>query len=79
MWQTQYARCCEEMSQWEVMLEYGRQTDNYAVVCAALAKTQDWKSLKEDYLPHALVTMPSCTLFPQNQSGCPDQIHAHDL
>lgn len=60
MWQAQYAKCCSEMSQWDVLHDYGKQTENYSIIAAALAKTQDWLRLKEDVLPCAMV-MPSPT------------------
>ena len=53
LWHQQYLRCCEELSQWEPISDYARQTEHYALLMDCLWRANDWHTLKQEVLPKA--------------------------
>ena len=60
LWHQQYLRCCEELSQWEPISEYARQTEHYALLMDCLWRANDWHTLKTEVLPKAQARLPAC-------------------
>ena len=74
LWQSQYAGCCVQLAQWDVLTEYGKQTDNNSLLAESMAKLQDWRGLKEDILPTAMVSALPLNPKPYGERRQPVQV-----
>ena len=64
LWHQQYLRCCEELSQWEPISEYARQTEHYTLLLDCLWRHNEWHTLKQEVLPKAQACGLTCQTWP---------------
>lgn len=55
LWEEQWLNCASQLSQWEVLGEFGKQVENYDILLDSLWKVPDWTYLKENVMPKAQV------------------------
>lgn len=59
MWQQQWLAACNELAQWDTVVEVGNATDNQAVLIDSLWKQGNFADLKSSVFPKALVSHKS--------------------
>ncbi|KAG6555625.1 hypothetical protein Mapa_002860 [Marchantia paleacea] len=55
LWEEQWIACARRLNQWEPLVEFARNVDNYEIQLDCLWKIPDWVSLKDTVLPKAQV------------------------
>ncbi|KAL8246880.1 hypothetical protein R6Q59_008096 [Mikania micrantha] len=55
LWEEQWLNCVSQLSQWEVLSEFGKLVDNYEILLDSLWKQPDWVFLKDNVIPKAQV------------------------
>jgi|AntDeeMetagen681_2_1112603.scaffolds.fasta_scaffold36488_1 transformation/transcription domain-associated protein len=59
MWIEQWVSCAKNLSQWDVLDEYARETHNYELSIDCLWRLQDWVGLKNT-LTNKVVQVSGC-------------------
>eukprot|EP00252_Welwitschia_mirabilis_P021819 TRINITY_DN5712_c0_g1_i1.p1 TRINITY_DN5712_c0_g1~~TRINITY_DN5712_c0_g1_i1.p1 ORF type:complete len:3567 (+),score=681.06 TRINITY_DN5712_c0_g1_i1:1467-10703(+) len=52
LWEEQWLSCARQLSQWDVLVDFGKSVENYEILLDCLWKVPDWAALKE-LLPKA--------------------------
>ncbi|KAI7756782.1 hypothetical protein M8C21_014453, partial [Ambrosia artemisiifolia] len=55
LWEEQWLHCASQLSQWDVLTDFGKLVDNYEILLDSLWKQPDWAYLKENVIPKAQV------------------------
>ncbi|XP_031475658.1 uncharacterized protein LOC116247605 isoform X2 [Nymphaea colorata] len=55
LWEEQWISCARQLSQWDVLVDFGRSVDNYEILLDSLWKVSDWAYMKEHVFPKAQV------------------------
>ncbi|XP_047310383.1 transformation/transcription domain-associated protein-like [Impatiens glandulifera] len=55
LWEEQWLNCATQLSQWDVLGEFGKAVDNYEILLDSLWKQPDWAFLKDQVIPKAQV------------------------
>uniref|UniRef100_A0A7I4F837 Non-specific serine/threonine protein kinase n=1 Tax=Physcomitrium patens TaxID=3218 RepID=A0A7I4F837_PHYPA len=55
LWEEQWVACAKRLSQWDILVDFGRSVENYDILLDTLIKVPDWTLLKETVLPKAQV------------------------
>ncbi|KAJ4791719.1 Transformation/transcription domain-associated protein [Rhynchospora pubera] len=55
LWEEQWLHCASQMSQWEVLSDFGKSVENYEILLDSLWKVPDWAYMKENVMPRAQV------------------------
>ncbi|KVI08775.1 Armadillo-type fold [Cynara cardunculus var. scolymus] len=55
LWEEQWLYCASQLSQWDVLAEFGKLVDNYEILLDSLWKQPDWAFLKDHVIPKAQV------------------------
>ncbi|KAL3681984.1 hypothetical protein R1sor_000006 [Riccia sorocarpa] len=55
LWEEQWVACARRLNQWEPLVEFARNVENYDIQLDCLWKIPDWASLKDNVLPKAQV------------------------
>ena len=55
LWEEQWVACAKRLNQWEILVDFGRSTENYDILLDTLIKVPDWTLLKDTVLPKAQV------------------------
>ncbi|RWV99278.1 hypothetical protein BHE74_00011128 [Ensete ventricosum] len=55
LWEEQWLYCAGQLSQWEVLADFGKSVENYEILLDCLWKVPDWAYMKENVIPKAQV------------------------
>ncbi|KAH7432383.1 hypothetical protein KP509_07G020000 [Ceratopteris richardii] len=55
LWEEQFIGCAKQLSQWDVLAEFGKSVENYEILLDCLWKVSDWSTLKDTVLVKAQV------------------------
>lgn len=55
LWEEQWLCCASQLSQWDVLVEFGKLIENYEILLDNLWKQPDWAFLKDNVFPKAQV------------------------
>ncbi|CAL9045632.1 unnamed protein product [Musa banksii] len=55
LWEEQWLYCASQLSQWEVLADFGKSVENYEILLDCLWKVPDWAYMKENVIPKAQV------------------------
>jgi transformation/transcription domain-associated protein len=55
LWEEQWLHCAGQMSQWEVLSDFGKSVENYEILLDSLWKVPEWAYMKENVMPRAQV------------------------
>ncbi|CAA2966750.1 transformation transcription domain-associated -like isoform X2 [Olea europaea subsp. europaea] len=55
LWEEQWLHCATQLSQWEALVEFGKQIENYEILLDSLWKQPDWAYLKDHVVSKAQV------------------------
>lgn len=55
LWEEQWINCAVQLSQWDVLADFGRTTENYEILLDTLWKVPDWAYMKDHVIPKAQV------------------------
>ncbi|XP_059645489.1 uncharacterized protein LOC132287044 [Cornus florida] len=55
LWEEQWLHCASQLSQWDVLVDFGKLIENYEILLDSLWKQPDWGYLKEHVIPKAQV------------------------
>ncbi|KAJ3683868.1 hypothetical protein LUZ60_014095 [Juncus effusus] len=55
LWEEQWLHCAGQMSQWEVLADFGKSVENYEILLDSLWKVPDWAYIKENVMPRPQV------------------------
>lgn len=55
LWEEQWLNCASQLSQWDVLVDFGKLVENYEILLHSLWKQPDWNFLKERVMPKAQV------------------------
>ncbi|KAJ0977309.1 hypothetical protein J5N97_012783 [Dioscorea zingiberensis] len=55
LWEEQWLYCASQLSQWDVLADYGKSVDNYEILLDCLWKVPDWAYMKDNVIPKAQV------------------------
>ncbi|KAL2624095.1 hypothetical protein R1flu_008340 [Riccia fluitans] len=55
LWEEQWIACARRLNQWEPLVEFARNVENYDIQLDCVWKIPDWASLKDNVLPKAQV------------------------
>ncbi|GJS29218.1 transformation/transcription domain-associated protein-like protein isoform X2 [Tanacetum coccineum] len=55
LWEEQWLYCASQLSQWDVLTDFGKLVDNYEILLDSLWKQPDWAFLKDNVIPKAQV------------------------
>lgn len=55
LWEEQWLYCASQLSQWDVLVDFGKSVENYDILLDCLWKIPDWAYLKDHVLPKAQV------------------------
>ncbi|XP_047320592.1 transformation/transcription domain-associated protein-like [Impatiens glandulifera] len=55
LWEEQWLNCATQLSQWDVLTEFGKSVENYEILMDSLWKQPDWAYLKDQVIPKAQV------------------------
>ncbi|XP_008795100.2 transformation/transcription domain-associated protein-like [Phoenix dactylifera] len=55
LWEEMWLQCASQLSQWDVLADFGKSVENYEVLLDCLWKVPDWAYLKDNVIPKAQV------------------------
>ncbi|KAK3007679.1 hypothetical protein RJ639_014816 [Escallonia herrerae] len=55
LWEEQWLYCASQLSQWDVLADFGKLVENYEILLDSLWKQPDWAYLKDQVIPKAQV------------------------
>ncbi|KAA8531972.1 hypothetical protein F0562_006886 [Nyssa sinensis] len=55
LWEEQWLYCASQLSQWDVLVDFGKLVENYEILLDSLWKQPDWAHLKDHVIPKAQV------------------------
>ncbi|XP_049383285.1 uncharacterized protein LOC125847672 isoform X2 [Solanum stenotomum] len=55
LWEEQWLSCASQLSQWDVLVDFGKMVENYEILLDSLWKQPDWAYLKDHVIPKAQV------------------------
>ncbi|KAI3989472.1 hypothetical protein MKX01_022747 [Papaver californicum] len=55
LWEEQWLSCAGQLSQWEVLVDFGKSVENYDILLDCLWKVPDWNYMKDQVIPKAQV------------------------
>ncbi|EHA8588761.1 hypothetical protein COCNU_scaffold006566G000100 [Cocos nucifera] len=55
LWEEQWLHCASQLSQWDVLADFGKSVENYEILLDCLWKVPDWAYLKDNVIPKAQV------------------------
>ncbi|XP_057469291.1 transcription-associated protein 1-like [Actinidia eriantha] len=55
LWEEQWLYCASQLSQWDVLVDFGKLVENYEILLDSLWKQPDWAYLKDHVIPKAQV------------------------
>ncbi|KAI8019703.1 Transcription-associated protein 1 [Camellia lanceoleosa] len=55
LWEEQWLYCASQLSQWDVLVDFGKLVENYEVLMDSLWKQPDWVYLKENVITKAQI------------------------
>nr|XP_029116772.1 transformation/transcription domain-associated protein isoform X3 [Elaeis guineensis] len=55
LWEEQWLQCASQLSQWDVLADFGKSVENYEVLLDCLWKVPDWAYLKDNVIPKTQV------------------------
>ncbi|KAM7524076.1 hypothetical protein LguiA_013978 [Lonicera macranthoides] len=55
LWEEQWLGCASQLSQWDVLVDFGKLVENYEILLDSLWKQPDWTYLKDHVIPKAQV------------------------
>ncbi|KAJ8545743.1 hypothetical protein K7X08_018326 [Anisodus acutangulus] len=55
LWEEQWLCCASQLSQWDVLVDFGKMVENYEILLDSLWKQPDWAYLKDHVIPKAQV------------------------
>jgi transformation/transcription domain-associated protein len=55
LWEEQWLGCASQLSQWDVLVDFGKMVENYEILLDSLWKQPDWVHLKDHVIPKAQV------------------------
>ncbi|KAM0940239.1 putative non-specific serine/threonine protein kinase [Dioscorea sansibarensis] len=55
LWEEQWLHCASQLSQWEILADYGKSVENYEILLDCLWKVPDWAYMKDNVIPKAQV------------------------
>nr|CAD1833699.1 unnamed protein product [Ananas comosus var. bracteatus] len=55
LWEEQWLSCASQLSQWDVLADFGKSVENYEILLDCLWKVPDWAYMKENVIPKAQV------------------------
>lgn len=55
LWEEQWLYCASQLSQWDVLVDFGKLVENYEIQLDSLWKQPDWTYLKDHVIPKAQV------------------------
>ncbi|KAK6924485.1 PIK-related kinase, FAT, partial [Dillenia turbinata] len=55
LWEEQWIYCASQLSQWEVLADFGKMIENYEILLDCLWKISDWVYMKDNVIPKAQV------------------------
>lgn len=55
LWEEQWLYCASQLSQWDVLVDFGKLVENYEILLDSLWKQPDWTYLKDHVIPKAQV------------------------
>lgn len=55
LWEEQWINCAVQLSQWDVLADFGKTTENYEILLDTLWKVPDWAYMKDHVIPKAQV------------------------
>ncbi|KAK9062066.1 hypothetical protein SSX86_019251 [Deinandra increscens subsp. villosa] len=51
LWEEQWLNCASQLSQWDVLSDFGKLVDNYEILLDSLWKQPDWAYMKDNVIP----------------------------
>ncbi|KAJ4713985.1 transformation/transcription domain-associated protein-like [Melia azedarach] len=55
LWEEQWIYCASQLSQWDALVDFGKNVENYELLLDTLWKLPDWAYLKDHVIPKAQV------------------------
>ncbi|KAF5199838.1 Transcription-associated protein [Thalictrum thalictroides] len=55
LWEEQWLYCASQLSQWDVLADFGKSVDNYEILLDSLWKVPEWAYMKDNVIPKAQV------------------------
>lgn len=55
LWEEQWICCATQLNQWETLVDYGKEIENYDILLDGLWKLPDWSYMKEHFITKAQV------------------------
>ncbi|XP_010268349.1 PREDICTED: transformation/transcription domain-associated protein-like [Nelumbo nucifera] len=55
LWEEQWLYCASQLSQWDVLVDFGKSVENYELLLDCLWKIPDWAYMKDNVIPKAQV------------------------
>lgn len=55
LWEEQWLYCATQLSQWDALVDFGKNIENYEILLDCLWKVPDWTYLKDHVIPKAQV------------------------
>ncbi|XP_077231461.1 uncharacterized protein LOC143864410 isoform X2 [Tasmannia lanceolata] len=55
LWEEQWLFCASQLSQWDVLVDFGKSVENYEILLDCLWKIPDWAYMKDNVIPKAQV------------------------
>ncbi|KAJ6816627.1 putative transformation/transcription domain-associated protein [Iris pallida] len=55
LWEEQWLSCASQLSQWDVLADFGKSVENYDILLDSLWKVPNWAYMKENVIPKAPV------------------------
>ncbi|XP_038988658.1 transformation/transcription domain-associated protein-like isoform X2 [Phoenix dactylifera] len=55
LWEEQWLHCASQLSQWDVLADFGKSVENYEILLDCLWRVPDWAYLKDNVIPKAQV------------------------
>ncbi|KAK8653078.1 hypothetical protein V6N13_127093 [Hibiscus sabdariffa] len=55
LWEEQWLSCASQLSQWDALVEFGKNIENYEILLDSLWKLPDWAYMKDHVIPKAQV------------------------
>ncbi|KAA3457545.1 transformation/transcription domain-associated protein-like [Gossypium australe] len=55
LWEEQWLSCASQLSQWDALVEFGKNIENYEILLDSLWKLPDWVYMKDYVIPKAQV------------------------
>ncbi|GLT44576.1 hypothetical protein SLA2020_184620 [Shorea laevis] len=55
LWEEQWLYCATQLSQWDALVEFGKNVDNYEILLDCLWKLPEWAYMKDHVIPKAQV------------------------